>query len=163
MALCCVWQPPRTHGFGTSPLCSAGGCQSKGRKFSSPTSGLEISLFLGSIKQSSSGFSVFGIWGKACGRGRSFLLLHPKPGGCHSGQALGKLALGPTARPGPQPIALSAPGLRCCHPAKRAMWLIEKRWRALNPGCLPRGSPIALGEWDLHRILRIRSISDYLF
>lgn len=53
-ALCCVWQPPRTHGFGTSPLCSAGGCQSKGRKFSSPTSGLEISLFLGSIKWTSS-------------------------------------------------------------------------------------------------------------
>lgn len=56
-ALCCVWQPPRTHGFGTSPPCSAGGRQTEGRKFSSPTSGLEISLFLGSIKQTSSGLA----------------------------------------------------------------------------------------------------------
>lgn len=34
--------------------------------------------------------------------------------------------------------------------------------RALNHP-VPRGTPIALVEWDLHRILYIYTISDYLF
>lgn len=68
-ALCCVWQPPWTHGFGTSPVSSAGGHQPKGRKFSSPKSGLEISLFLGSIKQTSSGLSSLAFGEAFVGKG----------------------------------------------------------------------------------------------
>lgn len=48
---------------------------------------------------------VFGIWRRACRRGTSFLLLHPKLGG-HGGQAQSRLSLGPTAWTGPWPILL---------------------------------------------------------
>lgn len=78
----------------------------QGRKFYSPAIGLENSLFLGSIKANQFRFGIFNIWGRACRRGRSFLLLHPKQRD-HGSQALGKLTLGPTSWPGPWPINLA--------------------------------------------------------
>ena len=110
-ALCCVWQPPRTHGFGTSPPCSAGGCQIEGRKFSSCTSGLEISLFLGSIKQTSSGLAplAFGEWlagegGHSCCYTQSWGVMESRLwANRHWGQLHG---LGPGLGPGPLPLVL---------------------------------------------------------
>lgn len=39
----------------------------------------------------------------------------------------------------------------------------EGRWRVLDSSCLPRGTPIASREWDLHKFICIYSISGYLF
>lgn len=87
IAPCCVWQPPQTHGFGTSLPCSAGGCQPQDRKFSNPTSGMEISLFLGSVKQTSSGLEslafeggLAGEAGHSCCLTQSWLSQKPGPG-----------------------------------------------------------------------------------
>lgn len=97
----------------------------RGQKVFQPHQQFGNQSFLGQYKVNQFCFGVFGIWGRVCGRGRLFLLLHPKPGG-HGGQAPGKLLLGPTAWPGPWPIALGAPGTRWCSPpAKWAMWLLK--------------------------------------
>lgn len=143
---CAVCQSPWRHSFGKSSLCSAGGCQPEGRNFPSPTSGLEFSFYLGSVKQISSAWesSAFGV-GLVGREGHS--CCYTESWGSRSGLT------GAGANCMAQALAeLSSVlwGKRMLPISQVSCTAIEKRWRILN-----WDTPAASEEWNLHRIMPI--------
>lgn len=135
--------------FGTSTLCSAREHQPKGRNFSSPTSVLEISFCLGSVKKNSSGVVSLAFGEGLLGGRSNFCCYTQIPRGPRRLWTNGYWDQPHSLGLGPMPLVLQGQEDAADQPSRPC---ISLKGDVLNPVSLPRTSPIALGEWDLHTL-----------